>query len=237
VCDGHSEDKTVVIAKECGAVIVEDKRFGYPEPARHRAISKASCEWVLVIDADEVLTEKLALKIQEIIEEGKIDVVYVGILYNYFGKCIRHGGFFNNRNFPRVFRKKIYMETYDKRDEFVHHGFTNIKEKAKNSVRLPLEYFIEHYPYPDIKSYVDKTIGRYALIEAQNMRDLGQGFRLSMMILEPIKVFLAAYIIRRGFLDGMEGFILAALYSVYRFCVWANLWFFMKGKTVSAEQG
>lgn len=228
ICDMHSADRTVEIAKECGAVVIYHEKTGYVEPARRYAISAAAYEWVLVIDADEVMTGKLAEKIKEIVREDKADVVFFGILYNYFGKFIRHGGFFNNNNFPRLFRKKVYMETYDRRDEFVHHGFTNLKEKANNRIKLPLEYFIEHYPYPTIKSYIDKTIGRFALIEAQNMLDGGEKFKVYMLIFEPLKVFVMSYIIRAGFLDGVEGFILITLYAMFRFAVWANLWFLEK---------
>lgn len=232
ICDMYSEDKTVEIAREYGARIVYHEKTGFVEPARYYAISSATYEWVLVIDADEVMTEKLAEKIKQIVRKDKVDVVFFGILYNYFGKFIRHGGFFNSHNFPRLFRKKTYIETYDQRDEFVHHGFLNLKEKAHNRIKLPLEYFIEHYAYPDIKSYVNKTIGRYALIEAQNMFDWGKKFRLYMLILDPLKVLVMAYIVRAGFLDGMEGFILAVLYAVFRFTVWTNLWYLEKYQEV-----
>jgi len=232
VCDMYSEDKTLEIAKKFGANIVYHEKTGFVEPARYYAISRANCEWVLVIDADEVMTEKLAEKLKEIVREDKVDVVFFGILYNYFGKFIRHGGFFNNHNFPRLFRKKTYIETYDRRDEFVHHGFLNLKEKAHNRIKLPLEYFIEHYAYPDIKSYADKTIGRYAFIEAQNMYEAGKRFRFYMLILDPLKVFTMAYIFRAGFLDGIEGFILYVLYAVFRFSVWANLRYLEKSKSI-----
>jgi glycosyltransferase involved in cell wall biosynthesis len=228
ICDMHSEDRTVEIANECGAIVIYHERTGYVEPARHYAISNANHEWVLVIDADEVMTGKLAEKLKEIVRADKADVVFLGILYDYFGKFIRHGGFFNNNNFPRLFRKKVYMETYDKRDEFVHRGFTNLREKVANRIKLPLEYHIEHYPYPTIKSYIDKTVGKFAVIEAQNMFDSGEKFKLFMLIFDPLKVFITAYIIRLGFLDGFEGFILTTLYAVYRFAVWANLRFLEK---------
>jgi len=227
ICDMHSEDRTVEIAKKLGAVVVDHEKTGYVEPARYYAISKASCEWVLVIDADEVMTKSLTVELKEIAKQDRVDVVFMGVLYNYFGKFIRHGGFFNN-NFPRFFRKKVYLETYDHRDEFVHRGFLNLKEKAKNRIKLPLDYYIEHYPYPTIKSYIDKTIGVYAFVEAKNMFDRKEKFKLRKLIFQPLKTFIVIYIVRAGFLDGIEGLILAVLYSVFRFAVWSNLWFLEK---------
>jgi len=227
VCDMYSEDKTVAIAKEMGATIIYHEKTGYVEPARYYAISSAAYDWILIMDADEVMTENLATKLKEIVKAGRVDVVFAGILYNYFGKLVRHGGFFNNSR-PRLFRKKIYLETYDKRDEFIHRGFTNLKEKGVNRIKLPLNYFVEHYPYPSIKSYIDKTIGMYALIEAENMFHQGEKFKFYKLIFQPLRVFVIAYILRAGFLDGLEGFILAILYAVFRFTVWANLWLLEK---------
>lgn len=223
VCDMYSEDKTVEIALELGARVIYHEKTGYVEPARFYAISKAAYEWVLVIDADEILTERLAAKLKEIAYEDKVDVVFIGILYNYFGKFIRHGGFFNN-NFPRFFRKKVYLETYDKRDEFIHRQFINLKEKAKNRIKLPLQYYIEHYPYPTIKQYIVKSIGTNAFIEAQNMFSQGKRFKLHKLILEPLKVFIIAYILKAGFLDGIEGLLLSVLYMAHHFSIWANIW-------------
>jgi len=224
VCDMHSQDKTVEIAGKLGAVIIYHEKTGYVEPGRYHAISSASYEWVLVIDADEVMTERLAAKLKEIVRQDRVDVVFMGILFNYFGKFIRHGGFFTN-NFPRLFRKNVYLETYDERDNFVHRGFLNLKEKAANRIKLPLDYYIEHYPYPTIKSYIDKTIGMYSLVEAKNMFDKKEKFRLYKLLFQPLKSFMVMYIMRVGFLDGFEGFILATFYAVFRFAVWANLWF------------
>lgn len=228
VCDMYSEDRTAEIAKENGAVVAYIKKMRHVGPARYSAISNASCEWVLLFDADERMTGKLAAKLKEIAEEDKVDVVCVGILYNYFGKVIKHGGFFSN-NFPRFFRKKIYFETYDKRDEDPHHDGYNMMEKVKNRIKLPRTYFIEHYPYPSVNSYIDKTIGWYAIIEAETMFNNGERFKLYKLIFQPPKTFIAAYILRAGFLDGIEGFILAVFYSAFRFAVWANLWWLEKG--------
>lgn len=235
VCDMYSEDKTVEVAKKLGAIVVYHEKTGYASPARYFAVSKASCDWVLVIDADEVMTEKLAIKLKEIAQQNRVDVVFVGIFYNYFGKMIRHGGFFSN-NFPRFFRKNVYLETYDQRDELVDHDFFNLKDKAGNRLRLPLSYYIKHYPYPSVKSYIDKTIGKYALFEARNMFAKKEKFRLHKLIFQPLKTFIVMYILRAGFLDGIEGFILAVLYSVFRFAVWANLWFLensSQGRSIS----
>ncbi len=59
VCDMHSEDGTVEIAKKAGAKVYKHKRIGYVEPARNYAISKTTGEWILILDADEQVPKAL----------------------------------------------------------------------------------------------------------------------------------------------------------------------------------
>src|ERR1035437_3052148 len=64
VCDMHSEDKTVEIAKSLNAKVFYHEKMGYADPARYYAISQATCEWVLVLDADERMTPDLVSKLK-----------------------------------------------------------------------------------------------------------------------------------------------------------------------------
>src|SRR3989344_4736210 len=69
VCDMYSDDKTVAIAKKLGARVVYHKKTGYVEPGRNFAISKTSCDWVLVLDADEEILEPLARRLEEMVKK------------------------------------------------------------------------------------------------------------------------------------------------------------------------
>ena len=230
VCDMHSEDRTQEIAKQNGARIVLHPRTGFVEPARRFAISHARTEWVLVLDADERMTEPLSKKLKEVAAEGVFDVVSFWSLYWYFGGWVRHGGFFSG-HWRRFFRRAVYMETYDHREEQVHHNFESLT-KAKRICQLSNDYYIQHYAYPTVEKYLSKTLGTYARIEGEQYVKQGRRFTLLKMLGEPLKEFLLRFVLCRGYLDGLRGFILACLYSGYRFSVWANVWFSQNNKDV-----
>ena len=94
VCDMYSDDRTAEIATLKGAQVVLHPRIGFVEPARKFAISQASQEWVLVLDADERMTPQLANRLIQVTQEDSCDVVSFWSLYWYFGGWVRHGGFF-----------------------------------------------------------------------------------------------------------------------------------------------
>lgn len=224
VCDMYSDDHTVDLATAKGARVIMHPRTGYVEPARLAAISQARHEWVLVLDADERMTSLLAHRLRSVVQEDQYEVVAFWSLYWYFGGWVRHGGFFSGK-WRRFFRKKAYMATYSKSDERVHHNFESLL-RATRILQLPKRYYIKHYAYQSIEKYVIKTLGTYARIEGEEYARSGRQFSALRLIGEPFKEFIVRYVLRLGFLDGWRGFILAVLYGVYRFSVWANVWFF-----------
>ena len=223
VCDMNSTDKTVEIARTAGARIslanTEYCDFGR---LRYAAVIEARNPWILVIDADERLTVNLANKLREIANTNQVDVVFLSSLYWYFGGWVRHGGFFTS-NWPRFFRRSAYLERYVDKDEMVHRDLSILMDVA-NRLVLSKDYFIEHFAYPTIEKYVNKTIGMYARVEAEHMYKAGLRFSKRRLLLEPVKFFLSNYLRRQGYRDGMRGFILSVLFSAYRFAIWANLW-------------
>lgn len=225
VCDMHSDDNTVVIAKKFNAVIVYHERTGFVEPARYFAISQATRDWVLVLDADERMTDALSAKLKEIVREDKYDLVSFCWLFEYFGDFLKDGTFYKNR-VPRFFRKKNYLENYVKEEEEIHQNFSIFKKNTNNKIELPPEYYLIHHAYPTIEKYVTKTLGMYARIEAEEMHKKGIRFSRKQLIFDPLKSFIRNYIKHGGYQGGTRGFIKHFLYSVYRFNVWANIWFF-----------
>lgn len=223
VCDMYSDDCTIEIAEGLGAKIVYHERTGFVEPARHYAISQANNEWVLVVDADERMTEKLAQRLKQIAQMDCYDVVMFGILYEYFGDFVWHGGFYQT-NFPRFFRKEIYFQTYSEADETAHQNFRSIGQVKDRKIELSPEYHLLHLAYPTIEKYVCKTLGMYACVEAKQYFQEERKFSVWQLISDPIKTFVKKFGFKQGFRDGVRGFILAVLYAGYRFAIWANVW-------------
>lgn len=224
VCDMHSDDKTVEIAMELGAKLITYPRKNYVEPARYYAINASNYEWVLVLDADERMTEKMWLEIKKIISDNEYDLVMVGILYNYFGKYIKHGGFYNN-NFPRIFKKKKYIEFYNDDEIQVHSNFRNLEKFIQKKIVLPKSIFILHEAYPTFEKFLKKGLSYYTLLESKQRYEKGETIIYYKIWLIPLKEFIKRYFIQKGYRDGKIGLILCFLKSIHTLFILLNIWF------------
>ncbi len=198
VVDAGSTDKTVKIAKEFGA-----KTFIYSDwlgfgPQKNRALELASNEWILSIDADERISDELALEIKAVIQLNELDTSFeIPRLSSYCGQFIHHSGWrpdYVLRLFPRK-RAKFSSDIVHERVLF------NGKIKKLNNS-------IIHFSYETLDEVLDKT-NRYSSAGAEMLFKLGKRSSLSKAILHGFWAFLRTYILRRGFLDGKMGFILA----------------------------
>ena len=144
ILDSHSTDKTVEIAESFGAkVFIEDwKGFG---PQKNSLLGKCKGEWILLIDADEVVSPELSAKIQKTISgNNKYSVYKINRCCICFGKELKHGGW-SNQYAVRLWKNGLVKID----DKLVHEGFiTNesigkIKEKIFHYTYLTLhDYFI-----------------------------------------------------------------------------------------------
>jgi glycosyltransferase involved in cell wall biosynthesis len=234
VCDMNSDDHTVEIARSEGARIMYHLRTGFVEPARVSAIAEARSEWVLVIDADERMTNKLADQLLALAGQEDVDVVEFGKLYNYFGHYPKHGGFYLT-DYPGFFRKNVYLSTVTENEGMIHQSFRNLQKSAKNIVRLDPEVFMLHEAYPTIEKYAIKTIGMYSAIEARERLSRGEQFSMWVLLLQPLVRFVKIYIFRQGYRDGLAGFILAVLFCCHLFTMRATMWFLEEQQNGSSE--
>jgi glycosyltransferase involved in cell wall biosynthesis len=222
VCDMYSDDDTVKIARSLGAKVIFHERTGFVEPARFFAISQATHEWVLVLDADEQMTSKLSNELVKLKDHSANEVVCFWSLYNYFGKYIRHGGFYLCLH--RFFKKEVYLKLYNSDDERVHGNFNCLKS-CKNSIKLPKGFHIIHEAYPTFEKYLRKTLCHYSLIESHGRANNKEYVTFFKVMVVPIKEFIRRYFIYKGFKDGKIGFILCYLKSQYTFYTLLNIWF------------
>ena len=223
IVDMHSEDRTVEIAREYTDKIFFHERMGYADPARQFALDEASCEWVLVVDADEIVPRKLRDRLKEVMESDLADVVNIPHNNYFAGKQIYHLGWGPMQDLhPRFFKKK-----YLKFGEQIH-DFMRISEDARHlDLTDPEEGFI-HFSYLDFEQYIDKSLNRYTTIEAKNIFEgkkketkLGSNavsilFRLSRGVFD-------VYIRDKGYKDGFRGFSLSLLLVIYNLIVYSKL--------------
>jgi glycosyltransferase involved in cell wall biosynthesis len=202
IVDSGSSDKTSDIASKYGAKFYMENWKGYGLQ-KNSVIEKCSEEWILLIDADEVISEKLKEKIKEVINKEKNDLYEINFTSVCFGKKIKYGGWSGSYRI-RLFKNGIGK--YNKNvvhEEFIYNGK---KEKIKEE--------IYHYSYEDLADYLSK-FNRYTTEGAKEYQKRGKRAGYFGIILSPLFKFIRMYIIRLGFLDGIEGLILAILSANY----------------------
>lgn len=221
VIDMYSQDKTVEVAKLYTDRIFFHKKMDYVEPARNFGLTKATNDWILSLDADERISEELKNKLIEIAKDGKYDVIYIPMKNIIFSKWIKHTQWWPDYH-PRFFRKGFMKYT------------NNIHDSEKTSGRrLYLEAVPEnammHYNYQNVSHFLQK-LDRYTTIEAKILQNKKIKFSITKLLDKSIKEFIWRYILGKGFLDGIHGFILSCLMSFYWFIVYIKLWEMQKQK-------
>lgn len=218
VVDMYSDDQTVEIAKRFGAHVFFHERVGYVEPAREYAMSKATGEWVLVIDADEVVPSPLSEKLCEIKDQDLADVVIIPWLSYLLGKPMMYTGWGPNQSkHPRFFKAGFVKSaaTIHKRLQFSQDART---------LELDYEpgYAVVHFNYVDTTHFLDK-LNRYTTIEAQQASRNGKKASTFRAIMSALREFHRRYLILKGYKDGWQGFYLSAFSGFYRLITYAKL--------------
>lgn len=197
VVDSFSADDTIDIAKGMGAKVYQHKFEGYGEQ-KALAVSYASHRWVLNVDGDEVVSDRLKAEILSAINKEEHAAYRFPFLTNYCGAWIKHCGWYPN---PKV-RLWDTAKGYMSKDK-VHEGWVlnNSSDTIGN-----LTGDILHYSFPTISSHL-KKIEQYSEFGARF--DVARGKKVSLLklALAPKWEFIKAFIIRLGFLDGYYGWV------------------------------
>jgi len=221
VCDMHSDDRTVEIARAHGARVIFHERAGYVEPAREFAASQARHEWILMLDADERLSPDLRDEIAALLgKAGSHDAVpddpacvaYSTPILNWmFGKFARYGSWRHEAP-ERLYRRGALHWS-----SVIHQG-PQVDGPAGR-----LRHPILHYSHTSIGRFIDK-LNRYTDVEAADMFREGRRVRLPLAAFGAVRAFLGQYVRLQGFRDGGHGLILALLMAGYFFVARAKLW-------------
>jgi glycosyltransferase involved in cell wall biosynthesis len=242
IIDSQSSDKTIEVAVEHGATVVQFHFNGIYPKKKNWALEHLPLrnDWVLIIDADEIVVPELADEIGRRIMADEADGYYLNSNYFFLGRPIRHCGYSECWNL-RVFRHKLGR--YEKMPD--QTGGRTGDNEAHEHVELAgrvrrLHHRLEHYAYPTISTWVEKH-NRYAVWEAAMFNrfltqsipvGIGPGKRIKRWLkrlylrlpMRPLVRFLYSYIFRLGFLDGKPGFVFCSLLAFYDFLAWANVY-------------
>lgn len=213
VVDAGSTDGTVERAKAYTSHVHVRPWEGYGE-AKNFALSQCRGPWILWIDADERVTPQLAEEIQGVLaaDDGQVSGYSMPRKANFLGRWIHHGGWYPGRVI-RLFRKERGRFTVQR----VH------EQLLLDGPVSPLRSDLLHYTDPDLHHYFAK-FNKYTSLAAEEMFLQGKRFRLPELLTSPPWRFVQMYILRRGFLDGLQGFVLAVVSSAYVFVKYAKLW-------------
>jgi glycosyltransferase involved in cell wall biosynthesis len=214
----HSTDDTVKIAKQFTDKIFPHEDIGYADPARNFALSKASHDWILVIDADEVVTDQL----QEIIlmtinQDSAADVYYLPRKNLVFDEWILQTGWWPDYQ-PRLFKKD--QVSWQKGV----HRQPDVKGRAE---QFPKEerYALLHYNYVSVGQFIDK-LNHYTTIQAQERQEKRPEINFSTQ--ELMENFAGEFakraLAQAGVEDGLHGISLSLLQAMYEATIYLKQW-------------
>ena len=212
VVDAESSDKTVQLARE-----FTDRVWVRPWPGfavqKNFALDQATGDWILSLDADERVTPELGERIRAIIGDDSAADGYLIPRRNLFwGAWVRHGGLYPDYQL-RLFRRGA--------GRFVEDA---VHESVRVTGRVEtLAEALLHQSYRDLEDFVRRS-NRYSTLAAQDWLRRGRRVGVPALIMKPLGRFFSMYIIRRGFLDGWRGLLLAILYAEYVFLRMAKAW-------------
>lgn len=240
VVDSGSTDATSDVAAEHGASVVQFHFNGTYPKKKNWSLENLPLrnDWVLIVDADEVVLPELAEEIARRIAEDEAEGYYLNSRYYFLGRRIRHCGYSECWNL-RLFKHRLGR--YEKMPDGTggRCGDNEAHEQVELAGRvLRLRNELEHHAYPTVAAWVEKH-SRYAIWEAaqyERLRDepipatIGpaQRFRRRLkkialrLPMRPAVRFLYAYVLRLGFLDGRPGLIFCGLLAFYDLLASAN---------------
>lgn len=209
IVDSGSTDSTKKIAESFNANFFLESWKGYGAQ-RNSCLEKCKGEWILNIDADEEISPPLFKKIKDILFNENFSKNHLeNSVYEInrssicFGKKLNHGGWSGNYAI-RLFKKNSGKFNTN----IVHEEFeTNFKIS-----KLREEIF--HYSYNDLQDYFSR-FNRYTTEGALDYFEKNKKFSIFQITLNPLYKFIRMYFFRLGFLDGIEGFVIAVTSSLY----------------------
>ena len=207
VVDSGSTDRTVEIVSEYTSNIFENSDWKGFGPQKKLAESKASNDWVFSIDADEVVDDELRQEMERVLKTANEKSVYrVNRLTNFCNKLIWHSGWYPDR-IVRLYNKKHFHFN----DAYVHESVD-----CEGATINDLKGHLLHYTFQSLESYIDKRNG-YAKAWAKARVNKRDKVSVAEIILRTIAAFIRHYLIKRGFLDGYHGFLIAVIQMQYTF--------------------
>lgn len=241
IFDEYSIDKTREIALKYGAKIYKEPHHDNFHITKQKAIDKATGDWILQLDADEVVTSKLAKEIREVIEMSSEEIIKRKPQAKKLARLMeRHDKILRNKT--RIDEKEVVAFLIPRINMFlgktlIHAGVypdPAIRLIRKGKAYLPAKSVHEnmivegqvawlfndllHYDSPTLNRYFSR-LNRYTSLQAKEMDSLKVKLNNTNLFYysfpKPLIIFMKLYFYHKGFLDGMRGFLWSALSALH----------------------
>jgi len=217
VVDDMSSDKTAEICNEYNTVFLRNASRGSINRNKNLAIDKATGEWILSLDADEVVSPELADEIRQAIKSDRMIAYHLSRKNFFLGKWIRGCGWYPDQ-IIRLFRKGVTRWPWQ------IHDVPIVQEKNRIGY---LENPLLHYSYVSLDQYLEKFSHYTSRIcleyHAQGKRLKWYSFPV-VFVIRPAFILLRKYFLMQGFRDGFRGLFISFSAAATEFVAYAKLW-------------
>lgn len=202
VVDSFSTDRTCDVAKEYGAVVVQQK-FNDFESQKNTAHSLATGEWVISLDADEYLDEELKEAIREELKDPK------AVGYDFFRLNSINGHWIHYSGWEKDIKLRLVQRATSKWIGGYVHEVLSVEGKTQR-----LKGKLMHHSYLNL-DHLFKKNNQYTTMEAQRDYEKGKRGRLLKLVTRPPWEIVRVFILKKGYKDGFYGFAIAASRAFY----------------------
>lgn len=213
VVDNNSTDSTSVVSHNACARVISSSITNDFAQLRNTAVSSATDEWMLFLDADEVISDDLRINIKHELEDAKYSSYYLRRRDHFWGKILEHG------EVSSVYERGIIRLM--KKGSGTWQGSIHETWQCNSEVG-EIDGFIEHHPHPDISSFLE-SINDYSTIRAQGLIASGKKVGPLQLVSYPVGKFFYTYFLKGGYRDGVQGFIYSFMMSFHSFLVRAKV--------------
>ena len=211
VVDMVSDDRTVEMARALGAKVFNHPRVGFVEPARATAVGYAGGEWIMILDADEMISFPLSTELRRIAQGNNADVCRVPRLNYILGRPMMHGPHAPDQDLQVRFFKRNRLRFSDR-----IHSFPEPEAGARIcTVLFAGNRAIHHFHAATATHLIDK-MNRYTSTDADQLFRQGKPAAAWRLVIFPPVFFLRGYFVDGGWKDGWRGLYWAFLMAFYR---------------------
>lgn len=221
IIDSFSTDATPEICRRPGVKFLQQSWLGFG-PQKNFGLQQATHNFVLALDADEVLTEKAISAINELKKNGMQHVYEFPMVSYFFGRFLRHG-----QEYPKYVRRLFDKTKVQWDNKLVHESL--IIPPEISVVRLHAE--LEHYSYHTIEQYVAKA-NFYTTLGANELYNKRKRVYFIKLLFSPFFTFVNSCFFKLGFLDGWQGIVVAFLNAHTKFLKYIKLWELWRNKKI-----